>query len=568
MLSVYRLFHAFKAFILKLAIRSYALCLYILDYKLILYSLLFLFSYLVGLLVLRNVTRPYTIGAVLLIFVISFLIVLLVFVSFSNMPNSSMFFKSKLWSREFVYKIRGIGFAFIVGVLAVVYALVTCRYEREQNEAVGGFTLGNTGFVGFVLSEPSKGHILQSVETRALWGGTRSDTNWDKYEGNILVRSNPFQTFNIGQRCFFYGNFVEPKNFSDFDYKKYLRGQSIYIIFEAISVECDSVSDVRYGFVIRNFLVDLKYYLISKVDTVLFEPQSSLLVGILFGQERLFSKNFEKAVRDSGVSHIVAASGYNVSILIVFANRTFSFLERKSKNIIGLVVIWMFAMLSGLSASIVRACIMTSVSLIAVLFGRSNSIHIAIPFTVAIFLIFDRYILESVGLQLSLMATLGLVYLLPVFENVANSCFGKSDFLKGYVLPTMSCTIATMPVTLSVFNSFSVWSVLANTLILPVIEGTMLWGVLAIISQKLLPQLSYLFFSVVNIQLKYFEWVVEHIGGINWGVWSIDSHYAGCLSVLLGSIVFIFVIYFYPLENEKYNYYIKSATLVCKRKFS
>ena len=568
MLSVYRLFHAFRVVSLKLAIRSYALCLYILDYKLILYSLLFLFSYLVGLLVLRNVTHLHTMGVLLLVSVISFLIFLFVLVGFLKMPNLFMLFRSKVRSSEFVYKIRGIGSAVIVGILAVIYALITWRYEREQNEAVGSFTLGNTGFVGFVLSEPSKGHILQSVEARVLWGGVQSDTALSKYEGNILVRSNPFQTFKIGQRCFFYGNFVEPKNFSDFDYKKYLRGKSIYIIFEAISVECDSVSDARYGFVVRNFLVDLKYYLISKVDTVLFEPQSSLLVGILFGQERLFSKNFEKAVRDSGVSHIVAASGYNVSILIVFANRTFSFLERKSKSIIGLVVIWMFAMLSGLSASIVRACIMTSVSLVAVLFGRSNSIHIAIPFTVATFLIFDRYILESVGLQLSLLATLGLVYLLPVFENVANSHFGKSDFLKGYVLPTMSCTIATMPVTLSVFNSFSVWSVLVNTLILPVIEGTMLWGVLAIISQQLLPQLSYFFFSIVNIQLKYFQWVVECIGRINWGVWSIDPLYSRTLSILLGLVILVFVIYFYPLENEKYNYYIKSAALVCKRKFS
>lgn len=568
MLSVYRLFHAFKAFCLKLAIRSYALYLYVLDYKLILYSLLFLFSYLVGLFVLRNVAHLHTIGAVLLVSVISFLIFLFVFVGLLKMPNLSMLSKSKMWSREFVYKIRDIGFAVIVGVLAVAYALITWRYEREQNEAAGSFTLGNTGFVGFLLSEPSKGHILQSVETRALWGGTRSDTTLDKYEGNILVRSSPFQSFKIGQRCFFYGNFVEPKNFSDFDYKKHLRGKNIYIIFEAISVECDSVRDVRYGFLIRNYLVDLKYSLISKVDTVLFEPQSSLLVGILFGQERLFSKKFENAIRDSGVSHIVAASGYNVSILIAFASRTFSFLKKKSKTIICLVVIWMFAMLSGLSASIVRACIMTSVSLVAVLFGRSNSIHIAILFTVATFLIFDRYILESVGLQLSLLATLGLVYLLPVFENVANSCFGKSDFLKRYALPTMSCTIATMPVTLSVFNSFSAWSVLTNTLILPVIEGTMLWGVLAIIFQQLLPQLSYFFFSIVNIQLKYFQWVVEYIGRINWGVWSIDPPYSRILSILLGLVILLFVIYFYPLENEKYNYYIKSAALVCKRKFS
>ena len=133
----------------------------------------------------------------------------------------------------------------------------------------------------------------------------------------------------------------------------------------------------------------------------------------------------------------------------------------------------------------------------------------------------------------------------------------KLQFLDDYLLPTMSCTLSTLPISLITFKTFSLWSIPVNTLILPVIEGTMLWGVLSILLSNIHYPLSILFFTVVNLQLKYFEYIVNIVGSLNIGSWEILNSKEGYISAVLSVSILLLVIYFYPIENEKYNYYLK-----------
>jgi competence protein ComEC len=350
---------------------------------------------------------------------------------------------------------------------------------------------------------------------------------------------------------------VEPESFSDFDYKTYLNNRNMFLIMENPIFECADISKRRGGFAIKNFLIDFKQTIIKNIDRIVLEPQSSLLVGILFGSKRVFSYTFDENVRMAGVSHIVAASGYNITILVILINKILLFLPKKIRIILGLIVIWFFAILSGFSASIVRACIMSSLSLLSLFWGRANSIHTSLILASGVFVFFDPLIIYDVGFILSVSATVGLVYVSPILIDLRKGIFKKLKFLDEYVIPTMSCTLSTLPVSLITFKTFSIWSVPVNALVLPVIEGTMLWGVLFLLIQKIHPPLSYFFLSVANLQLKYFEYIVNIVGSLNMGAWDISNSKATLLAISLLIFLILFSIYFYPVENEEYNHYLK-----------
>jgi hypothetical protein len=176
----------------------------------------------------------------------------------------------------------------------------------------------------------------------------------------------------------------------------------------------------------------------------------------------------------------------------------------------------------------------------------------------------------DVGFALSVSAILGLTYLLPIFvkgKEVVIKRFTKKrkdsglnlQFLDDYILPTLSCTISTLPVSVFNFKTLSVWSLPVNAVVLPVVEGTMLWGVLSLGFYKIHEGLSRFFFTVVDLQLKFFEYMVNLVGDLWFGYWELSSPVATFVSVCIFSVIFLSVIYFYPIENEQYNHYLKNS---------
>jgi competence protein ComEC len=200
---------------------------------------------------------------------------------------------------------------------------------------------------------------------------------------------------------------------------------------------------------------------------------------------------------------------------------------------------------------------MSTIALIALYAGRENSIHISLPLAACIFTTVKPTIIYDVGFQLSILATMGLVYLAPSIENCLLKFFKAGDFIKNYILTTLSCTLSTLPITIFTFKTFSIWSIPSNILILPIVESTMFWGVLALILNIFNPVVSKVAFLVSYVQLKYFELVVSFVGSLGVGYSDISSFAGGILSVSIILVTICFCIYFYPINNEVDNYYIK-----------
>ncbi len=543
---------------------------YIADYDILLFSLIYLFSTYLYLLRLRNIEGGVTIGWVCIgsIIVLSFLAR---FFLLRNIKKSKEGEEEGRKDSKRTVHFFGMWF---LPVLAISFAFVRIApilaKETMFTEESFRFTNGQILFEGFLYDEPDKKYKKQALHIKQLQDISVKGQVLDKNHGYILTRVDNYEDFRVGQVCRFSGTLMEPENFDDFDYKQYLRNKKVFYILENPTYDCLPIDEKREGNAIKNFLIDFKNNLIEKIDNSLHEHSSSLLAGILFGQDRRLEKGFEEKTRITGVSHITAASGYNITILVIAVNKLLFFLPKKVKILLSLSIIWCFALLSGLSSSIIRACIMTSLSLMAVFFGREGVIHITTPLVCLIFVFLDPLVILDVGFALSVSAILGLTYILPILEEgkgvvIKKLSEKKKDprlklqFLDDYILPTLSCTISTLPVSIFNFKTFSIWSLPVNAVILPVVEGTMLWGVLSLAFYKIHGGLSQLFFTVVDLQLKFFGYVVNLVGNFGFGYWELSSLAGSFVSICIFSVIFLSVIYFYPIENEQYNYYLKNS---------
>lgn len=551
------MFHKLKVVSERFYKRLRGVCRYILDYKLLFFSLLYIFTTFFSLNFLRNIEGHRTMGRTLL----ALSVIILFLVVFLKLRN--IFQKNRGDSKRGERRKKVLYFFvhLLIFVLVVTGAYVRASKVTEKikktDEKAARFTEEKMGFEGYVAKDPIKKHRFQHLYVKLLQDLSVDGHTLEKDHGEILVKAENYEKFRVGQVCNFYGTLVEPENFDDFDYKSFLNNKGVFLILEDATYKCTSIERRRGGYALRNKLVDVKEKLIGRIDSILLEPRSSFLIGMLFGEERLFQDDFENAVRISGASHLVSASGYNITIIVLIVNRALFFLPKKIKILFGFITIWLFAIFSGFSTSIVRACIMNSLSLVALFWGRGNTINISLPFTAALFVFFQPLIILNAGFLLSISATLGLFYILPILLAVKKKITKNFRFIESYLLPTMSCTLSTLPISLLTFKTFSIWAVPVNMLSLPIMEDIMLWGLLSVLMYNIHRPFSSFILLVIDLKLSYFEYIVRFVEKFNFGVWDLVNSVEIPFSLLFFVILFLLVIYYYPVEHEKYNYYLK-----------
>ncbi len=202
---------------------------------------------------------------------------------------------------------------------------------------------------------------------------------------------------------------------------------------------------------------------------------SGLLLGILFGEKGSFDKEYLDALRRTGVLHVIAASGMNVSMV---AGATLPvlvlFLKRRQALILSAILIILYCAFADFEESIVRASIMAAFAFGAGLFGRQNTSLLALFFAAFTMVMWDPKIVDSVGFQLSFAATSGIILLTPIFRKFGN------NFLLEDLSTTISAQIATVPILLFYFSTYSPISILANLLILWTVPPLMILGLIAL----------------------------------------------------------------------------------------
>lgn len=300
-----------------------------------------------------------------------------------------------------------------------------------------------------------------------------------------------------------------------FDYRMYLAKDRIYYL-------CQSAKYTRTGKNSGN-----KFYagilkvgerLEKSIDAAIPQPQAALANGLLLGGSDRMSKNMRDKFSQTGMTHIVAVSGYNVTIIAEYLIILGIFLGlwRRQAFWFAAAGIIFFVVMIGYPSSAIRAGVMGMLLLWAMKNGRLASSGNAIVFAGATMLLINPLLLRwDVGFQLSFLATIGIVALSPVWENYFIRKFRPLGFLE-IVFLTLSAQIFVVPVILSNFGSFSAISLLANALILPIVPISMFFSFLTALVGIFSYWLSLPFAWAAYLLLKYETGVIEILSRAEW----------------------------------------------------
>lgn len=340
-------------------------------------------------------------------------------------------------------------------------------------------------FEVLLLTNPQVSGNYQRITTRLSTGE------------RIFITTSRFPQYSYGQKIIISGSFN----------KRLINGK--YTIATMFFPKIESVKDasIESGLAVTSFV---RQHTSSLFNRVLPQTSSSLLLGIVFGIQENIPEKLKKDLQVSGVYHVVAASGMNVTMVGGFLSALFATLfKRQIALLLTIFGLLFYCLLTGFDPPIARASIMGIAAFCAQILGRQTLASYSLFLAGYTMLFVTPPLLFDVGFQLSFASTLGLLYIRPLFLQ-------KEAFIKSDVATTISAQIAGLPILLATFGTYSLWSIGLNALVLFTIPMLMILGGLGAISGLVFGPLGSIFLLFSLPLLLYFEKVVsisQKLGG-------------------------------------------------------
>jgi competence protein ComEC len=300
----------------------------------------------------------------------------------------------------------------------------------------------------------------------------------DKNKLKILLTTDFKEEYKYGDTINFYGKLNKPENFitdngKEFDYENYLKKDGVFFLMSYPRIEILSRGD---GNKIKSTLIFVKQKFLEKINFSIRSPENLLMGGLILGEKSNFSEELRQSFIDTGTIHIIALSGYNITIVAEWIMKVFAFLPRHLGIGIGIFAILLFIIMTGASSTAIRAGVMATLALIARATGRNYDIARALIIAGVIMVLFNPYVLVfDVSFQLSFLATFAVIFLAPKVEKYFQ-WVPKKFGLRDIVSVTSATYLFVLPFILYKMGNLSLVALPANVLILPFIPFTMLLG--------------------------------------------------------------------------------------------
>jgi competence protein ComEC len=366
-------------------------------------------------------------------------------------------------------------------------------------------------------------------------------------EGLLLARAPVNQTFVYGQVVRLRGKVSTPPENEDFSYRDYLARQGIHSYMSSPSI---TILPKQEGSPLLRALFSFKERSLTLLRRLFPDPESSLLAGILLGVDTGLTKELQQAFKNTGTAHIIAISGFNISIIAgIFVTYFSLFLGERRGVILAVMAIALYTVLVGGDAAVVRAAVMGTLALLARQLGRRQVALNTLLAVAFLMCLFNPLYIWDVGFQLSFFATLGLVLYGQPFSEFANKIIARflppaagervAQLFSEYVLLTLAAQLTTLPIMAYHFRRISLVSFIANPFILPAQPAVMVLGGLAVLLSHLWYPLGQLAGWIALPFVMYTIRIVELFDRVPHGtiflgefsIWAAVLFYAGLFSV-------------------------------------
>ncbi len=307
--------------------------------------------------------------------------------------------------------------------------------------------------------------------------------------GLLLARVSNNQVFHYGDILRLRGKLKTPPENEDFSYRDYLAAQHIHSYMPTAEI---TVLPGKGGNPFSRALYALKDKSLNNIYRLFPDPESSLLAGILLGVDTGLTNDLQQAFKDTGTAHIIAISGFNISIIAgLFVTFFSKFLGPRCGALLAIIGIAFYTILVGADAAVVRAALMGGLALFAKQVGRRQFALNTLLAVALLMCLWNPLYIWDVGFQLSFFATLGLILYADPFSQFANRIIEKyfpasaaeksAELFSEFVLLTLAAQVTTIPIMAYHFQRISLVSFIANPFILPPQPAVMILGGLAVL---------------------------------------------------------------------------------------
>ncbi|HEY9185583.1 MAG TPA: ComEC/Rec2 family competence protein [Salegentibacter sp.] len=338
-----------------------------------------------------------------------------------------------------------------------------------------------------------------------------------KTEGKLLLTTEIDSTkLQVGDILLFPyrpSEINSPLNPYQFDYKAYMEKQAV---LKQLQINSEEILKIGQASSPMIFAENLREQIITKLKAATFsEEELSIIQALLLGERRDISRKIRDQYAAAGAIHILAVSGLHVGIILLILNFLLKPLEnlkngRIIKTILLLSLMWGFALLAGLSPSVVRAVSMFSFVAIGMQLRRKTSVMNSLFVSLFVLLLINPFYIFQVGFQLSYLAVFSIVIFQPFLYQLLRPKFKLIRYLWGLLTVSIAAQLGVLPLSLFYFHQFPALFFLSNLVILPSLGIILGLGILIILLSLLnaLPGLlAEIYGQLISYMNQFIGWV-------------------------------------------------------------
>lgn len=328
----------------------------------------------------------------------------------------------------------------------------------------------------------------KSIRVSAKLIAAKDSSGWKPTVGKLFIYIRKAEkTPNVG-----YGDVLlvqgspnptqQPKNPGEFNYKRYLSYQNIYHQ-DFISADEFVIVGKEEGYVLYSFAIESRE-LLRKIlyKHIRGDRERAIALALLLGTKDELTSEINEAYSAAGAMHVLAVSGLHVGI--IYALMLF-FFKKSHKGqrmkwvflLFTLSGLWSYALITGLSASVLRAVAMFTLVTIAKVTKRESNIYNTLSAAGLVLLCYDPYMIMSVGFQLSFLAVFGIVYITPKIYQLVTVDQYLVDKMWEVTCVSIAAQIATAPLVLLYFHQFPTYFFLSNLVVIPAAFAILISGI-------------------------------------------------------------------------------------------
>lgn len=439
---------------------------------------------------------PFIIGILFEVYVHGNLFVTTTFFSILFLSFILLSFIKKLNSNYSLRWLFGLHIYSLFFVLGIIVTLLKKDSPQPLNN------IKNQLIIGEITDPPvKKDKIVKCIlEVK----GVKSNEKWITIDGKTILfleKDSLSEILNVGDFISFQPDFKdipEPKNPNEFDYKKYL---SFHLIHQQAFLKANnwallSQTNETDIFV---FADKLRRKMISILNqSGLTDNELGVASALILGYKNNIEAQLKSSYSSAGAMHILAVSGLHVGIIFMLFNAVFHFFEKIKyglviKGILLLLILWLYALITGLSPSVLRSASMFSIVAIGEVFNRKTNFFNKLSASALLLLLFNPLLIFDVGFQLSYIAVAGIV----LMQNWLNSFYEPETWLSKYIWDlitvSLAAQLATFPLGLYYFHQFPNYFLLSNLLVIPLAFFILVIGLTTLAAGFILPKLSIVF---------------------------------------------------------------------------